>query len=63
MPEHYDSSSGVTEVDTRVTILDAFRQGWIPAVDGELSIRFVPDGPASGTKRKAPDRFARGLKS
>ena len=63
MPEHYDSSSGVTELDTRVIILDAFRQGWIPAVDGELSTRFVPDGPVPGMKRKTPDRFARGEKA
>ena len=63
MPEHYDSSSGVSELDTRVTNLDAFRLGWIPAVDGELSTRFVPDGPVPGMKRKAPDRFARGEKA
>ena len=54
MPEHYDSSSGVTELDTRVSILNAFRQGWIPAVNGEVSIRYMPEGPSSGTKRKAP---------
>ena len=63
MPEHYDSSSRVTKLDTRVTILDAFRQGWIPAVDGELLTRFVPDGPVPGMKRKALDRFARGEKA
>ena len=30
MPEHYDSSSGVTELDTRVSILDWIDRGLRP---------------------------------
>ena len=34
MLEQYDAESGVTEVDTRVSIMNALRQGWVPAWEG-----------------------------
>jgi hypothetical protein len=47
-PEKYDSSSGVTELDTRHVIMGAFREGWTPAQEGELSTPFVPRGSSPG---------------
>ena len=44
MPEQYDAESGVTELDTRDIILDAFRRGWVPAREGELSVKLDIEG-------------------
>ena len=43
-PERYDSRSGVTELDTRHYIMGAFRDGWAPAQEGELSTPYLPLG-------------------
>ena len=43
-PEKYDSFSGVSELDTRNVIWGAFREGWAPAQEGELSTHFAPRG-------------------
>ena len=45
----------VTELDTRNVILGAFRNGWAPAQEGELSTPFTPTG-ASPRRAKVPLR-------
>ena len=65
-PEKYDSFSGVTELDTRHVILGAFRDGWAPAQEGELSTPFNPSGdPPRRAKvplRRKHSRLARSVR-
>ena len=43
MPRAYDSEAGVSELQTRVAIMDAVRTGWRPVREGELPIRISQD--------------------
>ena len=44
MPNTYDTTAGVSELKARCVILDAFRRGWAPSLEGELP-KPIPEVP------------------
>lgn len=53
MPGTYDATAGVPELKTRSAIIGAQREGWTPALEGELPTAYISSSSGSAV---APPR-------